>query len=337
MRYLTQNLSRAIAKQHLHMIRQRFPSSLSLRSLSTGASSTAVGETLILPSGRKLGYHTSGPATGTPIIYIHGHPDSGITITGPLESRIAQDLNIRWIGPDRPGVGLSTRYDSQEVIDYPADIDALAKHLDLPRYYIIGTSGGTGFTLACAKDLGPSKLKGVGVCAGIGPLECGFDSMDETQRKALEAWRDYPSEFKEYYESEHVPLAQKEDITALTDKLRGEFEASFTGRDLEFMMQESVLKMSVSSLRQAWIQGAWAHAKGMELHWRSWGFKLEDVRFPSTKLWYGGRDKSTTPVMGKYIADRLEESVYKEFPEDSHYTIWREGNLEKIVRDLLEE
>ncbi|KAI8723087.1 AB hydrolase-1 domain-containing protein [Fusarium sp. LHS14.1] len=335
MRCLTQSLSRAVRKPCLPMVQQRFPDTT--RSLSTKASSATAGEIFTLPSSRKLGYHTSGPATGTPIIYIHGHPDSGITITGPLESRIAQDLNIRWIGPDRPGVGLSTRYDSQEVLDYPADIDGLAKHLSLSRYYIIGTSGGTGFTLACAKDLGPSRLKGVGICAGIGPLECGFDSMDEPQRKALEAWRDYPSEFKEYYESEYVPLAQKENITALTDRLRGEFEASFTGRDLEFMMQESVLKMSVNSLRQAWIQGAWAHAKGMELHWQPWGFKLEDVSFPSIKLWYGGRDKSTTPVMGKYMADRLEGSVYKEFPEDSHYTIWREGNLEKIVRDLLEE
>lgn len=185
MRSFTRSLSRVIRKPHLPIVPPRFPGSL--RSLSTGASPTAAGETLILPSGRKLGYHTSGPATGTPIIYIHGHPDSGITITGPLESRIAQDLDIRWIGPDRPGVGLSTRYDSQEVLDYPTDIDALAKHLNLPRYYIIGTSGGTGFTLACAKDLGLLKLKGVGICAGIGPLECGFDSMDETQRKALEA------------------------------------------------------------------------------------------------------------------------------------------------------
>ncbi|RSL74440.1 hypothetical protein CEP53_000311 [Fusarium sp. AF-6] len=335
MRYLTQRLSQAIRKPYIPVIPQRFPGSS--RAINTRASSTAAGEAFTLPSGRKLGYHTSGPTTGTPIIYIHGHPDSGITITGPLESRIAQDLNIRWIGPDRPGVGLSTRYDSQQVLDYPADIDALAKHLNLPRYYIIGTSGGTGFTLACAKDLGPSKLKGLGICAGIGPFECGFDSMVEPQRKSLEAWRDYPAEFREYYESEYVPLAQKEVMTALTNRLRGEFEASFTGRDLELMMQESVLKMSVSSLRQAWIQGAWAHAKGIEFHWRPWGFKLEDMAFPSIKLWYGGRDESTTPVMGKYMADRLEGSVYKEFPEDSHYTIWREGNLQEMIRDLLDK
>ncbi|RSL93590.1 hypothetical protein CEP52_013156 [Fusarium oligoseptatum] len=186
-------------------------------------------------------------------------------------------------------------------------------------------------------DLGPSKLKGVGICAGIGPFECGFDSMVEPQRKALEAWRDYPAEFREYYESEYVPLAQQEDMTALTNRLRDEFEASFTGRDLELMMQESVLKMSVSSLRQAWIQGAWAHAKGIEFHWKPWGFKLEDVAFPSIKLWYGGRDGSTTPIMGKYMADRLGGSVYKEFPDDSHYTIWREGSLQEMVRDLLEE
>ena len=106
-----------------------------------------------LPSGRKLGYHSCGPADGTPVVYIHGHPDSGITITSSIEARVAQDLNIKWIGPDRLGVGESSAYDGQEVMDYPSDISSLISHLQVPEYHLLGTSGGTGFTLACAKDL----------------------------------------------------------------------------------------------------------------------------------------------------------------------------------------
>lgn len=297
--------------------------------------SGALGKAITLPSGRKLGYHSSGPASGTPIIYIHGHPDSGITITGPRESKIASELNIRWIGPDRPGVGLSSPYDAQEVLDYPADIQALSKHLELSKYYIIGTSGGTGFALACAKDLPRSQLMGLGICAGIGPLECGYESMSELNMKALEAWRQYPTEFKEWFQAEYVPLAQQEDITALEERTRKDFEGSFTGADRDAVFEQNSFKMAVAALRQTWIQGAWAHAKGMEIHWRPWGFRLEDVKFPGIKLWYGEKDVNTTPVMGKYMAERLEKSVYREFAGASHYTIWQEQNLREMVRELL--
>jgi pimeloyl-ACP methyl ester carboxylesterase len=308
---------------------------------NTTSSSTSLsqphipGRTIILPSGRSLGYHTNGPEAGTPIIYIHGHPDSGLTITGQLESRVAKDLNVRWIGPDRPGVGLSTKYESQKVLDYPSDIQALAQHLDLKEFYIIGTSGGTGYTLACAKELARSQLKGVGICAGVGPVECGFDSMDEHQLKAMEAWRDYPKEFREYYETEYVSLAQQADITALAKRLRGEIEEGFHGADRELLLQENNFEMAVKVFRQAWIQGAWAHAKGMELHWNPWGFALEELAFPGIKLWYGSKDVSTTPTMGRYMADKLEESVYKEYTGLSHFTIWQEGCLQEMVRDLL--
>ncbi|RYC61087.1 hypothetical protein CHU98_g5115 [Xylaria longipes] len=103
-----------------------------------------------LPSGRRLGYHAAGPITGTP-------------------SHVAKELNVRWIGPDRPDVGLSTPYDTQKVLDCPSDIQALAVHLGLKNYYLIGT----GFALARAKDLSRSQLKGVGICAGIGPPSNG--------------------------------------------------------------------------------------------------------------------------------------------------------------------
>ena len=98
-------------------------------------------------------------------------------------------------------MSLSTPYDSY-VLDYPGDIQALAEPLQLPGYYIIGTSGCMGRTLACAKDLPRSQLKDVGICAKSSPYECDFESMSELQRKALEAWRDYPAEFRGYFDQD---------------------------------------------------------------------------------------------------------------------------------------
>lgn len=221
------------------------------------------------------------------------------------------------------------------MLDYPADIEALAEHLQLKEYYILGTSGGTGYTLSCAKTLPRTKLKGVGICAGIGPVECGFDSMSAPNLKALEAWRDHASDFRAYFESEYVPLAQASSPEALVARTRADFESFFEGADRDAVLQKENFNMALAVYRQVWMQDAWAHAKGMEVHWRPWGFRLEDVKFPGVRLWYGDKDVNTTPIMGRYMAERLEGAVYHEVEGESHFTLWREGRLKEMIGELM--
>ncbi|CAO2654633.1 Nn.00g113660.m01.CDS01 [Neocucurbitaria sp. VM-36] len=294
-----------------------------------------VGNTVDLPSGRTLGYHTSGDPNGIPVIYIHGNPDSGIQITGELEKKVAKKLGVQWIGPDRPAVGLSTMCETQQVVDYSHDVQCLVKHLSLKEYYILGTSGGTGFALTCAKDLKPSQLRGVGICAGVGPVECGFDSMGETFKKAWDMWRDYPTEMEAYIEAEYAHLAQASDSSALRARIVTDLKSCLTGDDLNHVLQEDILVSAVQGYRQIYAQGAAAHAKGIKLNLRPWGFKMEDIKLPSIKFWYGSDDVNTTPTMGKYMADRLPDAVYKEYPGKSHFTIWNEEILEEMLRDLI--
>lgn len=45
--------------------------------------SRTLGQATTLPSRYKLGHYSSGPATSITIIYIHGRPYSGVTITRP--------------------------------------------------------------------------------------------------------------------------------------------------------------------------------------------------------------------------------------------------------------
>jgi pimeloyl-ACP methyl ester carboxylesterase len=298
------------------------------------------GDVLKLPDGRTLGYHTSGPSHGIPILYIHGNPDSGIQITGSLETALAQKLGIQWIGPDRPGIGRSTMYytnKGQEITHYPADIQSLVDHLGLKEYYILGTSGGTGYTLACAKDMSPKRLKGVGICAGIGPVECGFDSMSELIKTAWDMWRDHPKEMQDYIENTYVHLARDADSSALGARLEADLRSYLTGKDLEHVLRDGVFDAAVTGYRQIYAQGAVAHAKGIEVNLRPWGFRLEDVGFPKIRLWYGTEDVNTTPIMGRYMADRLPGAVYKEYKGKSHITIWDEETLEEMLRDLVEQ
>ncbi|KAH7236765.1 Alpha/Beta hydrolase protein [Fusarium redolens] len=241
--------------------------------------STAVGKGVDLPDGRRLGYHEFGEPTGTPVIYIHGTPDSGVTLAG-FEDPLAKRLGVRWIAPDRPGIGHSTFYPHRKVLDYPADLKALIQHLGLPNYRIIGTSGGTGYTLACAQALPREELLAVGICAGVGPWEAGQAGQSE--------------------------IIQKLVISA------------------------------VRVFRQAYARGGAGHGLEMKLNTEPWGFNIEDIDYKGIRLWYGSADENTSPGMGQYMAKRLPKAVYKEYPGETHYSIWREELLTEFLKDLID-
>jgi pimeloyl-ACP methyl ester carboxylesterase len=293
-----------------------------------------LGQTFTLPSGRLLGYHTSGVPDGIPVIYIHGHPDSGIRVADDLEDKVAKRLGIRWIGPDRPGVGLSTMCDKQQVSEYAQDIHSLVNHLQLDECFIYGVSGGSGHTLACAWDP-PPQLRGLGLCAGIGPVECGFESMGDVIRDAWYACRDHPVELAAYLEAEYVPLAQALDATQLRARTEADLRSYLTGKDLEISVEEGALASAVRIARQVHAQGAAAHARGIEVNMRNWGFDLADIKLPGIRLWYGSQDVHTPPAMGKYMAERLPGAVYKEYAGKTHLTIWDEEGLEDMLGQLV--
>ncbi|EXL75514.1 hypothetical protein FOPG_09530 [Fusarium oxysporum f. sp. conglutinans race 2 54008] len=240
--------------------------------------STAVGQVIDLPDGRRLGYHEFGDPTGTPVIYIHGTPDSGVTLSG-FEDPLAKRLGVRWIAPDRPGIGNSTFYPHRRVLDYPADLRTLIQHLELPNYRIIGTSGGTGYTLACAQALPREELLTVSICAGVGPWEAGQAGQSE--------------------------LIQK------------------------------LIMSAIRVFRQVYAQGGVGHGREMKLNTEPWGFNLEDIDYEGIRLWYGSADENTSPEMGRYMAGRLPKAVYKEYPGETHYTIWREELVTEFLKELL--
>jgi pimeloyl-ACP methyl ester carboxylesterase len=176
--------------------------------------------------------------------------------------------------------------DREEVSEYAQDIHSLVNHLDLKDCFIYGVSGGSGHALACARDP-PPQLRGLGICSGIGPVECGFDSMGTIIKEAWYACRDHPVELAAYLEAEYVPLGQAIDATKLREWTEADLRSHLTGEDLEVSLEEGALASAVRIARQVHAQGAAAHAKGIEVNMRNWGFDLADIKFPGVRFWYG--------------------------------------------------
>jgi pimeloyl-ACP methyl ester carboxylesterase len=98
--------------------------------------------------GRRLAYRDRGDPAATPIVSHHGTPGSRLD-RHPDEDAILAELGVRMIAYDRPGYGESDPQPGRRVVDAAGDVSAVADHLGIERFAVVGTSGGGPHALAC--------------------------------------------------------------------------------------------------------------------------------------------------------------------------------------------
>ncbi len=89
-----------------------------------------------------------GDPDGKPVFLLHGTPGGR---NGPRPRGIVlYRLGIRLISHDRPGYPGSDRLPDRRVADAAGDVEAIADHLGIDRFSVVGRSGGAPHALACA-------------------------------------------------------------------------------------------------------------------------------------------------------------------------------------------
>ncbi len=122
--------------------------------------------TLNREDGRTLHFYDRGQLDGKPVFWLHGTPN-----IGPPPAPLFDDadrLGLRWIGYDRPGYGGSTEQPGRDLASAAGDIAAIADHLGIERFAVMGHSGGGAHALACAAALPERVLAAISV-AGLAP------------------------------------------------------------------------------------------------------------------------------------------------------------------------
>lgn len=110
-------------------------------------------DALRLPDGRRLSYARYGAAAGPALLALHGTPGSR-HMYAPADAP-ARALGLRLIAPDRPGFGDSEHRPQRVLADHAADLAALADHLELERFGLLGISGGGLYAALAARRLAP--------------------------------------------------------------------------------------------------------------------------------------------------------------------------------------
>jgi pimeloyl-ACP methyl ester carboxylesterase len=273
-----------------------------------------------LRDGRWLGYAEYGDPGGRPVFSIHGNPGSRLT-RHPDES-IARSLGARIIAVDRPGYGLSDFKRRRRLLDWPADLVALADVLGLDRFAVMGGSGGGPYAAVCAYKI-PQRLTRVALLSSVAPLDVpGITrGMARNNRISLALARHLP-----------WPLLRRlHDLQACIvvrdpDRLIEQLSLVLPEPDLAMLARPDVHAMTVASIREAFRQGGRGLAWDSVVLSRPWGFRLGDIT-AETYLWHGERDVLAPPAMGHYLANSIPGCHATFLPNEGHlllYLHWRE-------------
>lgn len=224
--------------------------------------------------GRTLAYTDGGDPEGIPVFHAHGGP--GSRFEGHIFDATAKKRGYRIITTDRPGMGESTYLEGRRLLDYPADIAALADHLAIDRFGVTGWSGGGAHTTVCGYAI-PERLLFNLTCAGYtnfsgmpGAETYLKSRMDQT---SVGLSQTHPCLFRFFFDLMGVSekLMPEAYFRTLTKKL--------CAADREIAADPFFQECFMAEEQEAFRQGSRGVATDAAVHYVDWGCSLSDIPF----------------------------------------------------------
>ena len=296
-------------------------------------------QTLTLSDGRTLGFAEYGAQDGYPIFDLHGLP--GSRLEGKLFETPALEHNARIITIERPGIGLSSPQPGRTILGHAEDVQALAAHLKLETYSIMGVSGGGPYGLACAYAIPPQHLRSVAVVAGCGIYDSETcKTMMKANQWMFWALKAVPWGADLYVRCLFGPMLWFSD-EQLEKKTREQNEGGGSWiapppdpKDKEAMADGVMSSILIKELREHFRQGFGVYTEDGTILAGELGFELADVQQETVRLWYGKRDVSVPAAIGEDYARRLGPKAKLRVEDETHLSLVKNFGGE-IIRDLI--
>lgn len=299
-------------------------------------------QSLALSDGRTLAYASFGAdprastATAAPVtttvFYFHGFPAS--RLEAALWHAAALRLNVQLIAADRPGVGLSTFQPARTLLDWPSDVLALADHLHVERFGVLGASGGAPYVLACAKSLPEARLRAAAVVSGLYPVALGTGGMLWEGRMLLWVASRMAPAVALLLDASLGKAARNSSKPHVFDEIVMRDMRKRPGVDRKCVEDdEGFRRRFLASVRESFHMGSQGVAWDAKLLGAPWGFGLEEIEIMKLTLWHGGLDQNSPIGMARRAAEILRGARFQEFEGEGHVSLIV-NHMEEILRSL---
>jgi len=274
-----------------------------------------MGDTRImqLDDGRELAWLEAGKPRGAPVIAFHGTPGSRRQVS--FDDKAITASGVRLVAPDRPGYGHSSYHAGRTLRDWASDVAALADHLKIERFAVIGVSGGGPHAAACARFL-PDRVTAAGLVSGVGPIaEPGLtDSMEGFNRGLIRLARTVAPALLPLFALQEVAMRRWPDKALQSAKKR------MAEPDAALLNRPDVRAVFLEDARLATGSTARAATQDFELFVRDWGFRLADIEVP-VHVWHGDLDKNVPFSHGEYVAEHVPGARFYACPGEGHLLV----------------
>lgn len=262
-----------------------------------------------LADGRILAYTDLGAADGPVVFYFHGAPTSRLDLV-PLDDELRR-RGVRVVCPDRPGYGESSPQPGRHLTDWPADVAALADHLDVDTFSVIGLSSGGPYAVVCAA-LMPERVDAAGVVAGV------------TDMHWPGAWDGYDA-----HEVEIMRLGDADAAVAWCTAKWGAdgagFLASTSDRppvDADQALQADPVWAGAlyATVTEAFRQGVVGFAHDVTVQAEPWSFDPSDIVVPM-RVVHGDLDPVVPLGHGRHTAALVPTATLRVLPGHGHLSM----------------
>lgn len=259
-----------------------------------------------LTCGRRLAYAEYGDPRGTTtLIYNHGLPSCRLEAETYLDA-LRGFPGVRLIAIDRPGIGRSDDNEALNFLTWPADVAAIADALGIDRFGLVGTSGGTAYTLAIARAL-PTRVTAVSLVEPLAPfpvLEAAGGASVDAARLAVRRPR-----------LVGIGLNTKARRTGRGhDPLPDSYLAPADHAVLDSPGGREFVARVVD---EALVNGAAGTVRDIARMLTPWGHWLKDVT-PRVTLIHGCADRMAPPACSRYLAEQLPNVEARFIPGEGH-------------------
>jgi pimeloyl-ACP methyl ester carboxylesterase len=243
-------------------------------------------------------------------------------------------------------MGYSTFQENRTLLDWPKDLLALADHLAIPQFGVLGISGGGPYVLACLATIPADRLKlGAAVC-GIYPLNLGARNMIFQSWILLWTGRWVPWLLQPMLEwllgnaarDADNPNSFKEIIKA---QLSNENLPQVDNDCLKSLLQnEATLSAYTDCIRESLRESARGTTHEAGIYGADWGFPLSQVDKSRLVIWHGVLDRNVPIDMADKAVDIIHPLVYNRVEGQGHASLpfgHREDILKSVTMQMVVE
>jgi pimeloyl-ACP methyl ester carboxylesterase len=265
-----------------------------------------------LADGRRIGVAEFGPADGFPIVWCPGTPGARRQIPPPAV-RYAEDIGVRIICAERPGVGLSTAHHYRHLIDWADDVAEIVVQAGIHDFGVIGLSGGGPYALATAAALG-DRVTAAAVLGGGAPA-AGDEAPPGGFLRTFRRFEPFVSWMREPIALGFSTAAKG--LSHFSDQLFDVYIRYGPQSDREVLGRPEMKAMFLDDIVNAARHQFKGFAYDIVLLMRDWGFSVADIDVP-VFFWQGDADVFSPLDHGKHMADLVTDSEFHFMPGAGH-------------------